>query len=176
MDILLTILMTWAVYVPAFLAAFLAVFAIRKLGILGTAQLVGTGLFWWYVYTSLIFVSAFAVPVMLLRGWEGYTTWFGNYKYGRYGNKVAPSKNFFDEWVFLVLRNPISNFGKLTLSASSYATWPWHIDIQLLGPLHVKAGWKLVKDPASNPERTFLFRPYFETPGGRHERKESTHS
>lgn len=162
MDILSLTLMCYAVYIPAAMVLFLTTFSIRELRILGSAKLCLTWLFWWYTYLPLIVTSAFVVPFMLYQGWEGYTTLFGNYKYGRYGNKAAPSKNFFDECVFLVLRNPISNFGKITVSVSSRANWPWHYDIPLFWKLHVKAGWKEVSDPVRNPDRTFLFRPYFD--------------
>jgi len=53
---------------------------------------------------------------MLYFGWEGYSTWFGNRKYGRYGNKAHPSKTFFDDFLFLTWINPVSNFGKEVMS------------------------------------------------------------
>lgn len=119
-----------------------------------------TALVWVLTYLPLILVSVFAVPVMLLFGWEGYNTWFGNYKYGRYGNKAAPSENFWDEYVFLVVRNPISNFGKRVMSVKSTASWPWHYEPSVDLVFGCKFGWKLVKNPEENTERTFVFRPY----------------
>lgn len=120
-----------------------------------------TLLIWLCTYTVLVPMSFVVVPILLANGWEGYTTWFGNYKYGRYGNKAYSTSNRFQEWWFLCIRNPISNFGKEILSVSSAATWPWHYDIPLFWRLWLKAGWKEVRDPIANPERTFVFRPYF---------------
>lgn len=77
-----------------------------------------TFLIWFLTYIPLIVVSAFVVPVMLMKGWEGYTTWFGNRKYGRFGNKAYWTESRFQEWLFLVIRNPISNFGKETMSVT----------------------------------------------------------
>lgn len=114
---------------------------------------------WLLTYPALILISAFAVPIMLANDWNGMTTWFGNYKYGRWGNKAMPCKTKWCAWWFLVVRNPISNFGKITLSVKSTAAWFY--DIQLIGPLWLKAGWKPVVDVVKNPERTFIFRPYF---------------
>lgn len=81
-----------------------------------TLRILLTFLIWFLTYIPLIVVSAFAVPVMLLNGWQGYTTWFGNRKYGRFGNTAYPATNRWREWLFLVIRNPISNFGKETMS------------------------------------------------------------
>lgn len=77
-----------------------------------------TYLIWLPVYGLLIPLSTFAVPVMLWRGWEGYTGWFGNRRYGRYGNAAYPTNNRWQEWLFLVVRNPISNFGKEVLAVT----------------------------------------------------------
>lgn len=71
---------------------------------------------WFLTYIPLICVSAIAVPVMLHTGWDGRSTWFGNRKYGRFGNKEYPTKTRWQEWLFLVIRNPISNFGKEVMS------------------------------------------------------------
>ncbi len=125
------------------------------------ARILASFLIWLCTYTVLVPLSFVVVPILLADGWEGYTTWFGNYKYGRYGNKVYPTNNRFQEWWFLCVRNPISNFGKEVLSVSSTASWPWHYDIPLFWRLWIKAGWKVNKDPVANPERTFVFRPYF---------------
>lgn len=125
------------------------------------ARIFATFLIWLLTYPPLVFVSLFAVPVMLWQGWEGYTTWFGNRRYGLYGNSAMPCDNMIESWWFLCIRNPISNFGKEVLSVSSTASWPWHYDIPLFWRLWIKAGWKVNKDPVSNPERTFVFRPYF---------------
>ncbi len=124
-------------------------------------RIFATFLIWLCTYAILVPLSFVVVPVMLWQGWEGYSTWFGNFKYGRQGNSAYPTFNRFQEWWFLCIRNPISNFGKEVLSVPSTASWPWHYDIPLFWRLWIKAGWKVNKDPVSNPERTFVFRPYF---------------
>lgn len=128
-------------------------------------RILATFLIWLCSYAFLVPLSFVAVPVMLASGWEGYTTLFGNRKYGRFGNSAYPAHSRFQEWWFLCIRNPISNFGKETVSVSSAATWPWHYDIHLFWRLWLKAGWKEVKDPVKNPERTFVFRPYLKIEG-----------
>lgn len=117
---------------------------------------------WLFSYALLVPLSFFAVPFMLASGWEGYSTVFGNRKYGRYGNKDYTTANRFEEWWFLTIRNPISNFGKDTMSVSATSTWPWHYDVQVFWRLRIKFGWKEVSDPAKNPDRTFVFRPYLD--------------
>lgn len=130
-------------------------------------RILATFLIWLCTYAALVPLSFVAVPVMLAQGWEGYSTLFGNRKYGRYGNKAYLAENRWQEWWFLCIRNPISNFGKEVLSVPSTASWPWHYDIALFWRLRIKAGWKEVKDPANNPERTFVFRPYVADKKGR---------
>lgn len=83
-----------------------------------TIRIISTYLIWLLVYLPLIAVSLIAVPVMLHFGWDGYSTWFGNRKYGRYGNAEYPTHSRLQEWLFLAVRNPISNFGKEVLAVS----------------------------------------------------------
>lgn len=71
---------------------------------------------WLCTHAVLIPLSFLVVPIMLYFGWSGYTTWFGNRKYGRYGNTAHPSKNTWDDFVFLTWINPVSNFGKEVMS------------------------------------------------------------
>lgn len=120
-----------------------------------------TFLIWLLTYPALILLSAVVVPLMMLNGWQGYTTIFGNYKYGIYGNAAMPCKSFWCAWWFLVIRNPISNFGKQVISVPSTATWPWFYDVHIYAGLRIKAGWKPVADPENDPDRTFVFRPYW---------------
>lgn len=122
-------------------------------------------LIWVLTYPALIFASVVCVPFMLAYEWQGYDTWFGNYKYGRWGNKAMPCTSFWCAWWFLVIRNPISNFGKQVLSVNSTYAWPWFYDVQIVGALWVKAGWKPVADVVKNPDRTFIFRPYLNLKG-----------
>lgn len=79
-------------------------------------RIILTYLIWLPIYGLLVPASAFSVPVMLWFGWEGYTSWFGNRRYGRHGNTAYPTNNRWHEWLFLVVRNPISNFGKEVFS------------------------------------------------------------
>jgi len=82
-------------------------------------QILLTYLIWFLTYIPLILVSAFVVPVMLACDWQGYTTWCGNRKYGRFGNAAYPTGNLWQEWQFLVIRNPISNFGKEVMAVTA---------------------------------------------------------
>lgn len=68
-------------------------------------------------WLPMAFVGLFAVAAMLLTEWDGRTTWFGNYLYGRLGNHHTPANpTFWQQWNFIAVRNPVSNFGKFTLS------------------------------------------------------------
>lgn len=55
-------------------------------------------------------VSFVVVPLMLLTKWKGYTTVFGNAKWGR-GNAhpTNPTKSYCQELNWLVIRNPVNN-------------------------------------------------------------------
>ena len=71
----------------------------------------------WIPQLLLILVSFIVVPFMLNIGWQGYTTWFGNRQYGRFGNK-GNHRDTYDDFVFLCIVNPVSNFGKEVMSVT----------------------------------------------------------
>lgn len=113
-----------------------------------------------FLWLPMFVVGLFAVAILLrpLHKWDGKTTWFGNRLYGRVGNQHMPANpTRFDEWNFLALRNPISNFGKEVLSVNKALGWPWFNDQHVVGRLYWKYGWK---DPVGD-FRTFIYRPYF---------------
>lgn len=119
-----------------------------------------TTLLWFFSYFILVPISWITIPFMLLSGWEGYSTLFGNRLYGKYGNKAIPADTFLKSYWFLGFRNPISNFGKETVSVKSTWKWPWHYEPTITLKFGFKFGWKENKDPIKNPERTFVYRPY----------------
>lgn len=97
---------------------------------------------------------------LLMTSWDGKTTWFGNYLYGRNGNSHTPANpSLFDQWWFLTIRNPVSNFGKFTLSRGPYER-AWLIEKQWwrFGILY---GWKNHDDRLPGSRRPFVFRPFF---------------
>lgn len=114
-------------------------------------------LIWFFLWLPVWVVSIPAVAIMLLTDWSGGATWFGNYKYPRgYGNGHFPENGgYWDSWWFLVIRNPVSNFGKKVLSVSTASSWPWHYNLHITGRWYCKFGWK----PSKNMDRTFVFRP-----------------
>ena len=81
-----------------------------------TARILATYLIWVLTYPILVFISAFVVAYRLQTDWDGKDSLFGNRKYGRLGNGAYPCTNKWESWNFLVVRNPISNFGKETMS------------------------------------------------------------
>lgn len=119
--------------------------------------LISSGIFW-LVQLPLIMVSIFIVPIMLLTKWDGTTTWFGNFKYGRGDTHYkAPSEGKYWKQVrFLCIRNPVSNFGKEVLSVSDSLGWPWLNDQHLFGSWYWLYGWK---NPVEG-KRTFVYRPW----------------
>lgn len=68
-----------------------------------------------YIACTIIFVFGLiiSIPVtalLLLMPWRGYTTIFGNAKWGR-GNEhpSTPTKGYWQEYHWLVIRNPVNN-------------------------------------------------------------------
>jgi len=123
-----------------------------------------------FILSSLIFftvqlptiISSFlVVPLLLLTKWDGTTTIYGNYKYGRGTTHYkAPTNNvYWREVLFLCLRNPVSNFGKTFLSVKT-APWVWLHDTKILGNFYWKYGWKDEVKETPNI-RTFVYRPWF---------------
>ena len=113
-----------------------------------------------FLWLPMVAISLPVVFLLLLTKWDGKTTWFGNYLYGRKGNHHTPfNPTLFDEWNFLAIRNPVSNFGKFTLSRGPYdKAWlvekrGWHIGILY--------GWKNHDDRLPGSRRPFVFRPFW---------------
>ena len=98
--------------------------------------------------------------LLLLTPWKGYTTWFGNHLYGRMGNAHTPSNpDLFDQWWFLAIRNPVSNFGKYVINTYSDTSWAWLEDRRLFGRFYILYGWKN-PDQRIEGRRPFVFRPF----------------
>ncbi len=112
---------------------------------------------WFMRFLPVVLLSFVVVPILLLTKWDGKTTWFGNYKYGRGDTHYkAPSNgNYWLQLNFLCLRNPISNYGKRVLSVDD-APWVWLIDQHIIGNFYWKFGWK----DAVDGRRTFIYRPW----------------
>lgn len=114
-----------------------------------------------FAWLPMVFLSLFVVPFMLLTKWDGKTTWFGNFKHGR-GDEhyYAPSEGkYWKQLRFLVIRNPVSNYGKRVLAVSAVTKWVWLEDKQVYRSLHWLYGWK--NPSGETPEvRTFVYRPY----------------
>jgi hypothetical protein len=110
----------------------------------------------------MVLLSFAVVPIMCLTNWDGKTTWFGNFKYGRGDTHYkAPSRGIYWKQVqFLCIRNPVSNYGKKVLSVSTAWSWPWLIDQHLVGKFYWKYGWKN-PSPDNYGLRTFVYRPWF---------------
>ena len=112
-----------------------------------------------FAYLPVVLLSIVVVPIMLYCGWEGYTTPFGNKNYGRHGNShLEPPETLWKSYVFLVFRNPVSNWGKDYLSVSNNTKWAWvyHKEWWHFG---IKYGWGLNKE--SHAPAKFLFRVYW---------------
>lgn len=111
-----------------------------------------------FLQLPLIVLSLYVVPLLLLTKWDGKTTWFGNFKYGRGDTHYkAPSEGKYWKQVrFLCIRNPVSNFGKQVLSVSDSLGWPWLNDQHVVGTFYWMYGWK---NPVDG-KRTFVYRPW----------------
>lgn len=114
---------------------------------------------WLCAALPMMLISFPIVALFLLSKWDGTTTWFGNKKYGRGDSHYkAPSNgNYWKQWWFLCIRNPISNFGKQVLAVSDSLGWPWLVDHHVVGSLYWMYGWK---NPVEG-KRTFVYRPWF---------------
>lgn len=105
-------------------------------------------------------ISLLIVPFMLKTKWDGKTTWFGNFKYGRGDTHYkAPSEGkYWKQYRFLCIRNPVSNLGKLVLAVDN-KPWVWMEDRQVYKALHWKYGWKTPGGEMPT-RRTYVYRPY----------------
>ena len=120
-------------------------------------KFITSSLIFFFLQLPMIVVSLPVVATMLLTKWDGTTTWFGNFKYGRGDTHYAAPSNgvLWKQWYFLCVRNPVSNFGKRVLAVDD-ASWVWLVDKQIYGKFHWKYGWKNVVDG----KRTFVYRPW----------------
>lgn len=110
------------------------------------------------LWLPMVVISLPVVFLMLLTSWDGKSTWFGNYLYGRKGNAHTPDNpTLLDQWNFLTLRNPVSNFGKFTLSRGPYDP-AWLVEKQW-GRFGILYGWKNPDERIGNL-RPFIFRPF----------------
>lgn len=112
------------------------------------------------IWLPFAIVGLPATFALLLTKWDGTTTWFGNYLYGRQGNShVPPDPSLFEQWLFLAVRNPVSNFGKFTLSRGP-DSGAWLVD-KTWWRFGILYGWKHADQRLPGSRRPFVFRPYF---------------
>lgn len=113
-----------------------------------------------FAWLPVFLIGLPATFALLLTDWDGETTWFGNYLYGRKGNNHTPANpTFWQQWNFLALRNPISNFGKFTLSRGPDSD-AWLEDWNLGNKVGVLYGWKNKDSRLPGSRRPFVFRPW----------------
>lgn len=111
------------------------------------------------VWLPMAFIGLFAVAILLPTDWDGKSTWFGNYLYGRLGNHHMPANpSYLQQWNFLAVRNPVSNFGKFTLSRGPDSD-AWLVE-KSIGRFGILYGWKNPDKRLPGSRRTFVFRPF----------------
>lgn len=122
-------------------------------------KLIVSFLIFLFLWLPLALLGLLVVALMLFTQWDGTTTWFGNYLYGRQGNShMPPDPSLFDQWLFLAIRNPVSNFGKFTLSAGpDSGAWLVEKSWWRIGILY---GWKNPDSRLPGSRRPFVFRPF----------------
>jgi hypothetical protein len=112
-----------------------------------------------FAWLPMAVIGLPVVFVFLLTKWDGKTTWFGNYLYGRKGNAHTPAPpTLFNSWWFLAIRNPASNFGKFNLSRGPYDP-EWLVDWRWWR-VGILFGWKNHDDRLPGSRRPFVFRPF----------------
>ena len=72
---------------------------------------------------------------------------------------MPPNPTLWQQWWFLCVRNPVSNFGKQVLSVRGDCPWAWLEEKHLFGNWYFKYGWK-PKDERTGWMRTFICRPW----------------
>lgn len=111
------------------------------------------------LWLPLFFVGLPITFLLLLTQWDGHSTWFGNYLYGRKGNAHVPANpTLWQQWHFLAIRNPVSNFGKFTLSRGP-DSGAWLVE-KSIGRVGILYGWKNPDPRLPGSRRTFVFRPF----------------
>lgn len=77
-----------------------------------------SSLIFFFVCVPAMIMSFPVVALLLLTSWSGRTTIFGNAKWGRGNDHFAyPTKGWWQEFNWLVLRNPVNNLMSFHLSA-----------------------------------------------------------
>lgn len=113
-----------------------------------------------FAWLPMVAISLPVVFVLLLTSWDGKSTWFGNFLYGRKGNSHTPANpNLWQQWNFLALRNPVSNLGKFALSRGPYEP-AWLVE-ERWGRFGILYGWKNPDPRLPGFRRPFVFRPFF---------------
>lgn len=74
----------------------------------------------WLATLPIFILSFIVVPLLLITKWDARSTVFGNFKWGRATDHyLYPTRNnYWREFVWLVLRNPIYNFDAVNLAVN----------------------------------------------------------
>lgn len=140
-----------------------------------------------FVCVPMIIISAPVVAVMLLTKWSGYTTPFGNSKWGRgHDHFEFATKTYWQEFNWLVLRNPVNNLHSQFLSVknslvkfegnypigdkiaggSYWIRMGWAWEYYYIKPylktrcVRLRAGWKIQGNETSNSSFVFSINPW----------------
>lgn len=80
-------------------------------------RILASTLIWLFVVVPMQIISAPVVAIMLLTSWKGYTTPFGNAKWGKGSRNPAWMRSgYWAAFIWLVWRNPVNNLCSLTLA------------------------------------------------------------
>ena len=74
-----------------------------------------------FICIPAIIISVPVVAILLHTKWDGRSTIFGNAKWGRANNHPSPdsiTKGYWQEFLWLVYRNPVNNLMAITLAAN----------------------------------------------------------
>lgn len=114
-----------------------------------------------FLWFPMVILSLPVVAIILKTEWSGTTTWFGNKLHGRGTThyKGQTSGNYWKEWYWLCIRNPVSNFGKFVINTTDKTKWAWLEDKYLFNGWYLLFGWKN-PDPRIENRRPFVFRPW----------------
>lgn len=116
-------------------------------------------LIWWLAFVPVWLISLPIIAIALLTPWEGKRFWFGNYLWGRGNNHPGhPTVGYWQEFTWLALRNPISNFGKFTLAVAYGTSWAWH-RTWVGNRFQLQYGWAITELDLRVPYAKFVFRP-----------------
>ncbi len=124
-----------------------------------------------------IILSAPIVAFLLLTSWNGRTTIFGNSKWGRANEHPShATKGYWQEWHWLVIRNPVNNLLTHTLALDTghpiiksgsdthyFATMDGGWEYYLKKPygkrlFGIRLGWKIMN--SDNPALVFVINPW----------------